>query len=367
MNTIRYIWILLFALVLAGCKQDEPVQVMSVPVTVSLMSGDVMVARNAMPVRRAIGDPGKREEFLFPHYLYVIIMQKVNESWVVWQTIERTLTDGDWTQEKYEDGPYATIGDSIYQYKGHFDLLLSNGTLIGRQEFIGRVFAIVSAEALSFDKTLDDSGIQNLDDAVTLKFNTSSIQESLQHIYSTPYNYTVGGKYYGEFSSITEKVPTLHLLLYHVAAKVDINWSVEESLRINKVNPEDAIRLTYMQAKNLFNGNAYCFKPMENTSPAKLASGYVRQIITSTPADEGLWWEGRSYFYTIPYSIEDAGENYFPLQMVLKTNGSTSDGYRPTLNMKIDTGSPFVPWMRANFTISGTLTDREETKIITND
>ena len=353
--------------VLAGCEREEPQQTVSMPITISLMSNDVMSARNAMPVRRAIGDPGTSEQFLFPHRLYILIMrQKPDESWELWHTIERTLTDGDWTPRRYGDGPFALIGDSIYQYNDHFDLLLDNGTLIGRQEFVGRVFAIVSAEELEFDKNLDDTGIQNLNDALTLKFNTASIQDKLQHIYATPYNYVVGGKYYGEFSSITEKVPKLDLLLYHVAAKVDIKWSVAESLRINKTDPSQAIRLTYMQAKNLFNGDAYCFKPMENTEGSKLTSGYSRDIIRSTPDYEGMWWEGRTYFYTIPYSIEETGVHYFPLQMVLKTNGSTTDGYRPTLNMKVDTDSPFVPWMRANFNISASLTDGEVTKNINN-
>lgn len=337
------------------------------PVSVCLSADDVMSARHAAPIRRAIGDPGTTERFLFPHYLYVIVMrQKPDESWELWQAIERTLTDEDWTPGRY-DGRLSTAGDSIYRYDDQINLLLTNGSpLGGRQKFVGRVYAIASAEALTFDKTLNASGIQNLEDALNLKFSASdAMQGYLQHIYSTPYNYEVEGKYYGEFSSVSERVPQLNLLLYHVAAKVDIKWSVAESLRINKDHPENAVRLTYMQARNLFNGNAYCFKPMENTNATPLASGYSREIVT--PTNEGLWWEGRAYFYTIPYSIEVTGERYFPLQMVLKTNGSTSSGYRPTLNLKVDTGSPFVPWMRANFNITAPLEEKAEVKIINND
>ena len=351
--------------VLAGCEREEPQQTVSMPITISLMSNDVMSARNAMPVRRAIGDPGTSEQFLFPHRLYILIMrQKPDESWELWHTIERTLTDGDWTPRRYGDGPFALIGDSIYQYNDHFDLLLDNGTLIGRQEFVGRVFAIVSAEELEFDKNLDDTGIQNLNDALTLKFNTASIQDKLQHIYATPYNYVVGGKYYGEFSSITEKVPKLDLLLYHVAAKVDIKWSVAESLRINKTDPSQAIRLTYMQAKNLFNGDAYCFKPMKNELGSLPGAGYgytIADIVT--PEDEGLWWEGRDYFYTIPYTV--TGEpDYFPLQMRMGTNGATKDdaGYELTLKQMIDTSAVFVPWLRGDFKLTKPLENKEETK-----
>lgn len=338
----------------------------SMPISVCLSADDVMSARNAAPIRRAIGDPGTTERFLFPHYLYIIIMRQDpgEPTWTLWQAVKRTLTDEDWTPGRYEEGPLSYIGDSIYRYDDQINLLLTNGTLIGRQEFVGRVFAVASAVPL-FDQELNS--IANMDQALGLTFSTSAetIQNNLQHIYSTPYNYEVGGKYYGEFSSVNEKVPQLNLLLYHVAAKVDINWSVAESLRINKDNPSEAIRLTYMQARNLFNGNAYCFKPMENTLDEMWTSGYSREIITA--GNEGLWWEGRYYFYTIPYTIEQTGERYFPLQMVLKTNGSTSAGYRPTLKMKVDTSSPFVPWMRANFRITAPLTDKTETMIINND
>ena len=359
----------MLALVMAGCKKEEPSQVVSMPVSVCLSADDVMSARNAAPIRRAIGDPGTTERFLFPHYLYIIIMRQDpgKATWTLWQAIKRTLTDEDWTPGRYEEGPLSYIGDSIYRYNDQINLLLTNGTLIGRQEFVGRVFAVASAVELELTFNQALTSIANMDQALGLTFSTSTetIQNNLQHIYSTPYNYEVGGKYYGEFSSVNEKVPQLNLLLYHVAAKVDIKWSVAESLRINKDHPENAIRLTYMQARNLFNGNAYCFKPMENTNATPLASGYSREIITA--GNEGLWWEGRYYFYTIPYTIEQTGERYFPLQMVLKTNGSTSAGYRPTLKMKVDTSSPFVPWMRANFRITAPLTDKTETMIINND
>ena len=96
-------------------------------------------------------------------------------------------------------------------------------------------------------------------------------------------------------------------------------------------------------------------------------TGYkIEDIIT--PADEGKWWEGRSYFYTIPYvasDVTDGSKVYFPLQLLMRTNGSAGDGYRPTLNMKIDTAEAvFVPWLRANVNISAPFTDKAETKTV---
>jgi hypothetical protein len=162
-----------------------------------------------------------------------------------------------------------------------------------------------------------------------------------------------------------QRVPTVNLLLYHVAAKVDIKWNVVDSMRINKTDPSKAVRLTYMEAKNLYNGLAYCFKPMRNTVALLPETGKTIGIVTDA-ANEGQWWEGRSYFYTIPYTLT-SDPNYFPLQMTLRTNGTTTGtGYQPTLKMRINTAAVFVPWLRANFNLSKPLEDETETKIVDN-
>ena len=176
---------------------------------------------------------------------------------------------------------------------------------------------------------------------------------------------TQNGDYYGSFNSSYQRVPHVNLLLYHIAAKVDIKWNVEESNRINKTDPTKGVRLTYMQVRNLFNSDAYCFKPMRNVSGSALTTGETIAIIDNSE-DEGRWWEGRYYFYTIPYTITEGGKQYYPLQMTLKTNGSTGTGYQPTLNLKIDTTAVFVPWLRANFNLTAPLTDKTETKTVDN-
>lgn len=179
------------------------------------------------------------------------------------------------------------------------------------------------------------------------------MQQNLQNIYSTPHNYIVDEKYYGAFESTEDdNVPIVFLLLYHVAAKVDIKWNVADSVRI-KANPAEAVRLTYMKACNMFNGNAYCFKPMSNTAAEPVTSTDSVTIIT--PADEGLWWEGRSYFYTIPYTTPGRA-GHFPLQMKMGTNDSTKY-YKPTIYLNIENDTTFVPWLRVNFNLTQPLTE----------
>ena len=207
-----------------------------------------------------------------------------------------------------------------------------------------------------------------MSDLETLMFAVSStVQENMQHLYSTPYNYEVNDAYYGSFSSETQIVPHLNLMLYHVAAKVDITWHVADTMRI-LANKAEAVRLTQMDVCNLFNDSSYCFKPMENSSgatPLAPAAGKGDTLNIVSPTDEGLWWEGRSYFYTIPYTI--TGEpNYFPLQLLMRTNDSEGSGYQLTLKQPIDTTGTFVPWIRGNIRLTQALSNTTDTKIGSN-
>lgn len=302
---------------------------------------------------RVMGDPGTTERFELPSYVYIIIMKKAagDPDWSLWEARRLTPSEGDWTKKRYV-GLLQTTGDSIYEYNHEIDLTLPSNRVDGR------VYAIASAVELSFNCALTAGELNTLDKVETLTFNSgaSGIQENLQHIYSTPYNYMPDGvRYYGSFEK-EQKVPHVSLLLYHVAAKVDINWFVDEEKR-SKTN---MLRLTKMDACNLFNGNAFCFKPMENSLPALPTTTDSVHIVTRT--DEGLWWEGRSYFYTIPYTTTGK-TGYYPLQMQMETNESGAI-YKPTVYLGVNTSSPFVPWLRATFNINNPLEERTEDKTV---
>lgn len=337
-------------------------QRVKLPVSICLPVEETYTQPNGGP-RRVMGDPGTTETFLLPNYVYIIVMrQDASDAsvWTPWHIEERTVVDGDWTKRRYT-GLLQTAGDSIYEYNKEIDLLLSN------EKFNGRVYAIASAVALSFNKNPLNT-IENMSDVETLTFNSGAdgVQANLQHIYTTPFTCEVDDKYYGSFSSKNAKVPHVNLLLYHVAAKVDIKWNVAEEKRINTANPSSAVRLTYMKACNLFNDYAFCFKPMANTLATKVtpAAGKGDTITFIRPEDEGLWWEGRSYFYTIPYTLTSGDyQSHFPLQMMMATNDSTKY-YKPTILLQVDKTSSFVPWLRATFNLSNPLTEKTENKVV---
>ena len=304
-----------------------------------------------------MGDPGTAERFSLPDYLYIIVFKKDGGNWGTWQIIEETVSDEDWLLTTY-GGDLYTQGNWVYQYTGQFNLLLSN------QKFDGRVYAMASAVPLTFSQ--DFNTIDDLDELLALTFDASDddVQKNIQNIYSTPYNYEVSGHYYCSFNTSEQRVPHVSLMLYHVAAKVDITWNVEEDKRINREHPEEAVRLTYMEAQHLFAGDAYCFKPLRNEVTEKVSGGYsIANIVT--PSDEGLWWEGRSYFYTIPYVVT-GDENYFPLQLLMRTNDLEGTGYQLTLKQPIDTSGVFVPWLRGNIRLTQPLSNTTDTKIGTN-
>ena len=341
-----YIVLMIVALLWTGCKSErENEPMMGNPFSLSIcLPTDEVHATRMCNHRRALGDPGTTESFELPHYIYIFIVKEVSENtWKVWEIIEKTPNDANWEKKCYV-GTLIGANDSVYEYTENIILPLVD------QRFNGRVYAIASAKKLTFDATISKAtGTESTEaELLDLKFLTSpdSIQANVQNIYSTPYNYVVDDKYYGSFSSITHQVPYVYLMLYHVAAKVDINWNVPDSVRI-KANPAEAVRLTYMKACNMFNGNAYCFKPMRMTS--------TDSVTIITPADEGLWWEGRSYFYTIPYTTPGRA-GHFPLQMKMGTNDSTKY-YKPTIYLNIENDTTFVPWLRVNFNLTQPLTE----------
>lgn len=322
-----------------------------------------MYARLCLPVQtqssmmhRVPGDPGTTEHFELPQYAYVFVLKQNDDQWQIWRQDEHVLDNASWIRTHYT-GSRMTAGDSIYMYNIPLGIQPQNKTTKGR------VYAICTNKKLTF--SVDRASITSLDDVVDLKFNTApdSIQENLQNIYTTPYNYMVDGQYYCSYDCSTSSGSYVDLIMYHIAAKVDIKWNVVDTMRINLSDPAQAVRLTYMDARRLFNGYAYCFKPMRNTLAAKPESGYDIHIVT--PSDEGLWWEGRAYFYTIPYTIIGA-KDYFPLQMLMRTNGSMGSGYQLTLNQPVDTSEVFVPWLRGNFNLTKPLENKSETKTIGN-
>ena len=337
-----------------ACERQEQVRV-EMPFSLYLPANTIVQSHNGP--RRAMGDPGTTETFDLPNYIYLFVVWDHEGSWDILFHEEMRLQDYEWERVRYT-GPLLTENDSIFRCETKLNIMLTGN------DITGRVYAIASPIPLDGVFSTSVSSIHTLDQLLNLKINVSSneMQENLHNIYITPYNYEVGGQYYGSFTNPTEYVVPLDLMLYHIASKVDLKWNVDEANRIDKDDPSQAVRLTYMEARNLFNGNAYCFKPLRNELASLPSTGYTIEDIV-TPTDEGKWWEGRSYFYTIPYTV--TGEpGYFPLQLRMGTNGTKeSAAYNLTLKQPVDTSDVFAPWIRGVFNLTQPLGNTSETKI----
>ncbi len=225
-------------------------QKVTFPISFCLPASEVYGA--GAPSLRAFGDPGTTEQFALPQYLYIFIVKYVGSgektdpaNWKVWQVLDKTPSAGEWEKKRYT-GAYANVGDSIFQYTEEIILLLNGGS------FDGRVYAVASAVPLTLP-TLTE-GTSTLADVLGMQFRfdgsaeyDTNVRNNLQNIYSTPYNYTGNGaNYYGSFFA-TQNVPHLDLLLYHVAAKVDLMWNVKENLR-------STVKVSYIAAEHLYDG-----------------------------------------------------------------------------------------------------------------
>ena len=350
-------FILFAALLLIGCREEVEAPT-GLEISLCMPAGEFLTSR-----QRVMGDPGSTEHFELPRYAYIFVTKQVGQSYEIWQKMEVNLNDNKWKATRYS-GSLSSTGDSIFVYDQPIQFLLNNDVPNGN------IYAICSSFALTFNANLNT--ITTQDQVLNLKINVAddpaddtdgNIQQNLQNIYSTPYNYNIGNKYYCSYDCSQGKVVHVNMMLYHIAAKVDLKWNVADSVRIKAI-PAQAVRLTYLEARRLYNTTAYAFRPMENELASLPTDGYNIQNIV-TPTDEGLWWEGRTYFYTIPYTVS-GDANHFPLQLLMRTNGDAGDGYRLTLNQYIDKTTPFVPWIRGNIVLTQPLGNAEESRTIGN-
>ena len=211
----------------------------------------------ASATTRAFGDPGTYEQFHLPRYIYLFLCNESTNGTksVIYQKIE--IPDNELTSswEKTVSGT-----DSIYTYKGNVSINLP----LNRSK--GKIYAAASymplhttnaspsmaedgeSNHLSFNcarpskfgdsnypreyinesKTYTD-GTYGTEDAVkNIIFSNITLRNNMQDVYSTPYNKMVNGVYYGTIKDYDSNVPNINIVLYHVATKVDVQWSIDE-------------------------------------------------------------------------------------------------------------------------------------------
>ena len=342
----RNLIFILFVILLSACDTHTDVAPLTFNFCMSLPMGNSSSPVSCIAAdnrNRVMGDPGTYESFRKPRYAYIYFINKNATTTSVTVLQRDQIQESDWVATAY-NGQYQLSGDSVYNYKKTFVLILS----AKRTE--GRVYAAMSYYPLSglHVKGKDASyEPQTEEDVMNLVFNLDTdLKSSLQDIYSSPLAYQYNGEYYGTIQNYAydpstgegEKVVSLNIPLYHVASKVDVMWNVQEAM-------QEQTRVTNMKATHLYDTDCYLFRPTDNSiDAATYSSGYQVEL---TSDNIGTQWEGRSYFYAIPYT-NNAGK--CPLQLEVQANGNTTGSYKTTvLN---DPSSPFVPWLRGRINIT---------------
>ena len=207
----------------------------------------------ASATTRAPGDPGTYEQFHLPRYIYLFLCNESTNGTksVIYQKIE--IPDNELTSswEKTVSGT-----DSIYTYKGTVSINLplnrSKGKIYAAASYIPlhttNASSLENSNHLSFNcakpskfdnsnpreyinesKTYTDDTYGTEDAVKNIIFSNITLRNYMQDVYSTPYNKTDDkGDYYGTITDYASNVPNINIVLYHVATKVDVQWSIDE-------------------------------------------------------------------------------------------------------------------------------------------
>ena len=195
---------------------------------------------SALVTTRALGDPGTAETFDLPQYLYIYLVStsSSNSTQVIFKKQEvkpedwKLSTSGDNTNNHFSDK------DGLYVYQGHLSINLP----LNRKE--GRVYVVAS------NLDLDDSATEknynlvtdvsswnsytDVENGVTFT-NQADLRNNMQNLYSSPYNLkNIEGNYYGTIKDYASNVPHIDMVLYHVATKVDLQWTIDEQFQGTK-------------------------------------------------------------------------------------------------------------------------------------
>ena len=288
------IYILLSMLLFVACDSshdegwDEYARVLPI---------DIRIKTTEVPQQRALGDPGVKEEFPLPRMAYIYVLANSETDGTGASLLQMVSGANSQGGIALEPTWWAQDGSdpSIYHYTGPLNIKLWHLTQSAK------VYVAVSDREIP--------GIQlpsNPDEIVSLKYALSQIGEAssefMKNLYATPYNLNKSdGAYYGTVIDLNTNTPSVNVMLYHVAARLDIKWNVEDERR-------QSFALGALSVNNLPK-QCYLFQPTLNNVPAD-ANAYSESIVSSFSPTTA--WSGRKVVY-VP-QVNDGSKN-FPVRL----------------------------------------------------
>lgn len=375
----------LAAAVVTSCSDDDSLasrglETVEMPISISIPAEgfvnptDVGIGNDepasTLAVTRALGDPGEAETFELPKYLYIYLVStsSSNSTQVIFKKQEvkpedwKLSTSGDNTNNHFSDK------DGLYVYQGHLSINLP----LNRKE--GRVYVVAS------NLDLDDSATEknynlvtdvsswnsytDVENGVTFT-NQSSLRSNMQNLYSSPYNLkNKDDKYYGTIKDYASNVPHIDMVLYHVATKVDLQWTIDEQFQgtkdwvqveKKKNGSEDTMRSTadntskdynkvffsYIEARLLPKEKLPIFKPMNVTSSsgtfdaAFLGEEKDTKNLQKYKDEKGNEKTRKEYYQVLP-KAEKSGMYYGRKVIYVMPKLSSGDYYDITLKILVN-------------------------------
>ena len=246
-NILLDIMMFLAAAFVTSCSDDDSLasrglETVEMPISISIPAEgfvnptDVGIgeegATPALVATRALGDPGTYEKFALPRYLYIYLVSTTttNTTQVIFKKEE--VKPEDWKLSTLGDNTnnHFSSKDGLYVYQGHLSINLP----LNRKE--GRVY--VAASPVDISNIVEDfsswTSTTDVEDKATFSSQTDT-RSNLQNIYSSPYNLIkkVNGTdvYYGTIEDYASNVPHIDMVLYHVATKVDLQWTIDDDVQ----------------------------------------------------------------------------------------------------------------------------------------
>lgn len=241
------------------------------------------------PQQRVPGDPGEVEKFPLPNvaYIYVLANSAVDGTgaWLL-QMIDGAANKGKVTL--YPERWTQDVNDpSIYHYGDALNISLWH------MAQSAKVYVAV-AHLENSDIEIPDIALPaSPEDIVSLTYDPSQVKgnvnEFMKNLYSTPYNKPVSADdatYYGTVKDLHTNTPSVNVMLYHVAARLDLKWNVGEERREN-------FALGALSVSNLPK-ECFLFRPTEN-QPPNAGGAYSEPVVSSFSPTTA--WSGRRAVY----------------------------------------------------------------------
>lgn len=360
-NTRLLLYVVLLLSVAACTEQDDAGDMVEMPVYIAIPAAgfsspmDVGIDGNENRSTRAVGDPGSDDKFELPQYIYVyLVTVNDNNSSVTYGKF--VVDKSDWKLSTAADNgnDHFQSRDGLYVYQGHLSMFLP----ANRQT--GKVYVAacnVDLEQYGL-KTTGFSSNNNIPEEVT--FNCGEeLSTNMKNLYSTPYNLkNADNEYYGTIQDFAGNVPHLDIVLYHTAAKVDVQWQIDEDCQgvrewkqtvkgtngptddMGAGEDKDKVFFSYIEATNLPAERCPLFMPMNCTEgtgsfgltlhgkeveTGGIHDGNKKDLFQIMPRQcKGQQYNGRSVIYVIPKRYRNSGDYFIGLRFLVNNYATTT-------------------------------------------